>query len=114
MVTGGFLAQRDLARIFGNVRQYFVAGIRLLILPALVYVIFSSFIADPLILGVVVRDAGGDEYGDACVRAPGASGYCGAGCVYYDVGECGYAAASCDVFVVRGVPSQTVNDTNTT
>ena len=48
VVTGGFLAQLDLARIFGNVRQYFVAGIRLLILPAPVYVIFSPFIVDPL------------------------------------------------------------------
>ena len=58
VVTGGFLAQLDLSRIFGNVRQYFVAGIRLLILPALVYVIFSPFIEDPLILGVVVVTAG--------------------------------------------------------
>ena len=58
VVTGGFLAQLDMSRIFGNVRQYFVAGIRLLVLPALVYVIFSPFIADPLILGVVVVTAG--------------------------------------------------------
>lgn len=58
VVTGGFLAQLDLSKIFGNVRQYFVAGIRLLILPGLMYVIFAPFIANPLILGVVVVTAG--------------------------------------------------------
>lgn len=58
VVTGGFLAQLDLSKIFVNVRQYFVAGIRRLILPALVYVIFSPFIENPLILGVVVVTAG--------------------------------------------------------
>ncbi|HJJ99254.1 MAG TPA: AEC family transporter [Methanocorpusculum sp.] len=58
VVTGGFLAQLDLSSIFGNVRQYLVAGLRLLILPALVYVIFSPFLADRLILGVVVVTAG--------------------------------------------------------
>ena len=58
VVTGGFLAQLDLSKILGNVRQYCVAGIRLLILPVLVFVIFSQFITDPLILGVIVVTAG--------------------------------------------------------
>ena len=54
----GFLAQLHLLRIVSNVRQYFVAGVRRLVLPAPVYVIFSPFIEDPLILGVVVVTAG--------------------------------------------------------
>lgn len=58
VVTGGFLATLNLSKIFGNVRLYAVAVIRLLILPVLVFVIFSQFISDPLILGVVVVTAG--------------------------------------------------------
>ncbi len=58
VVTGGFLAQLKFAAIFKNVRQYIVAAIRLLGMPALIYLIFSQFIDDPLILGIIVVTAG--------------------------------------------------------
>jgi predicted permease len=58
IVTGGFLATLDISRIFGNVRLYAVAAIRLLILPAVVFAVFSPLLNDPLILGVIVVTAG--------------------------------------------------------
>ena len=57
IVTGGFLAGMSLKSIFGNVRQYLIAGIRLIVLPAVVWLIFSPFIENPLILGVIVVTA---------------------------------------------------------
>jgi len=58
VVTGAFLAQLEFASIFKNVRQYIVAAIRLLGLPALTFVIFSQFITDPMVLGIIVITAG--------------------------------------------------------
>ena len=58
VVTGGFLASLETKAIFSNVRQYFAAGIRLLIIPALAFAVCSLFITDPLILGITVVTAG--------------------------------------------------------
>lgn len=58
VVTGGFLASLETKAIFSNVRQYFAAGIRLLIIPALTFAVCSLFITDPLILGITVVTAG--------------------------------------------------------
>ncbi|HJJ29820.1 MAG TPA: AEC family transporter [Methanocorpusculum sp.] len=58
VVTGGFLAQLKFASIFKNVRQYIVAAIRLLGMPVLVFLIFSQFIQDQLILWIIVITAG--------------------------------------------------------
>ena len=58
VVTGGFLASLETKAIFSNVRQYFAAGIRLLIIPALTFAVCSLFITDPLILGIAVVTAG--------------------------------------------------------
>ena len=58
VVTGGFLASLDTRAIFSNVRQYFAAGIRLLVIPMLTFAVCSQFISDPLILGIAVVTAG--------------------------------------------------------
>ena len=58
VVTGGFLASLETKAIFSNVRQYFAAGIRLLIIPAITFTVCSLFITDPLILGITVVTAG--------------------------------------------------------
>ncbi len=58
VVTGGFFASLETKAIFSNVRQYFAAGIRLLIIPALAFAVCSLFITDPLILGITVVTAG--------------------------------------------------------
>ncbi len=58
VVTGGFLASLETKAIFSNVRQYFAAGIRLLIIPAITFAVCSLFITDPLILGITVVTAG--------------------------------------------------------
>ena len=58
VVTGGFLASLEIRAIFSNVRQYFVAGIRLLVIPMLTFAVCSQFISDPLILGIAVVTAG--------------------------------------------------------
>ncbi len=58
VVTGGFLAQLKFSSIFRNVRQYIVAAIRLLGMPVICFVIFSQFIDDPLVLGIIVVTAG--------------------------------------------------------
>lgn len=58
VVTGGFLASLETKAIFSNVRQYFAAGIRLLIIPAITFAVCSLFITDPMILGIAVVTAG--------------------------------------------------------
>lgn len=58
VVTGGFLASLETKAIFSNVRQYFAAGIRLLIIPAITFAVCSLFITDQLILGITVVTAG--------------------------------------------------------
>ena len=58
VVTGGFFASLETKAIFSNVRQYFAAGIRLLIIPAITFAVCSLFITDPLILGITVVTAG--------------------------------------------------------
>jgi len=58
VVTGGFLASLETKAIFSNIRQYFAAGIRLLVIPALTFAVCSPFISDPLILGIAVVTAG--------------------------------------------------------
>ncbi|MCK9313275.1 MAG: AEC family transporter [Methanocorpusculum sp.] len=58
VVTGAFLAQLKFTSIFKNVRQYIVAGIRLLAMPAITFAVFSQVITNPLVLGIIVVTAG--------------------------------------------------------
>ncbi|MDO5844056.1 MAG: AEC family transporter [Methanocorpusculum sp.] len=82
VVTGGFLAGLNFKSIFTNVRQYFLAGIRLVIMPLVTFLVFSQFITNPVVLGIIVVTAGmpaavntvilADEYGsNAKIAAQG-------------------------------------------
>lgn len=73
VVTGGFLAGLNFKTIFTNVRQYFLSAIRLVVMPFVTFIVFSPFISDPVVLGIIVVTAGmpaavntvilADEYG---------------------------------------------------
>lgn len=58
IVIGALLARLEPRAIFGNVRVYVYAGVRLLLLPLATLAIAGPFIADPLVLGVLVVLAG--------------------------------------------------------
>ncbi len=54
IVIGALLARLDPRTIFGNVRVYLYAAVRLLVLPLATLVLLRPFVADPLVLGVCV------------------------------------------------------------
>lgn len=54
IVIGALLARLEVRAIFGNLRVYLYAGVRLLILPLATLVILRPFVDDPLVLGVLV------------------------------------------------------------
>lgn len=54
IVIGALLARLDPRTIFGNVRVYLYAGVRLLLLPLATLVLLRPFVQDPLVLGVCV------------------------------------------------------------
>lgn len=57
VVTGGFLAGMSFKTIFGNPRQYMIAGFRLILIPGIIWLIFSRFVTDPLVLGIITVSA---------------------------------------------------------
>ncbi len=54
VVIGALLARLEIRAIFGNLRVYLYAGVRLLVLPLATLVVLRPFVDDPLILGVLV------------------------------------------------------------
>ena len=58
VVIGALLARLDARAIFGNLRVYAYAGVRLLVMPLATLAVLRLFVDDPLILGVLVIMAG--------------------------------------------------------
>jgi predicted permease len=54
IVIGALLAKLDPRTIFGNVRVYLYAGVRLLLLPFATFAALRFVVSDPLLLGVAV------------------------------------------------------------
>jgi len=57
-VIGALLARLDPRALFGNARVYVYSIVRLLLVPLATLVAFRPFVADPLVLGVLVVLAG--------------------------------------------------------
>ena len=54
LVVGSLLASLPLKNVFSEARLYIVAGIKLLVIPFAIWLIFKQFITNPLALGVLV------------------------------------------------------------
>lgn len=52
LVIGSSLAEMPVKEMFSNVRVYFFAAFRLLILPLLIFLIYRMFVTDQMLLGV--------------------------------------------------------------
>ena len=75
-VIGAILAQNSLTKAFTNWRLYILSGLRLLVLPCILWLILRNFIDNKMFLGVIVLICGMPAAASTPILAQAYGGNC--------------------------------------